>query len=286
MKKIIVPTDFSDCAFNALRTASVLARQIDAEIHLVHAYEKPLSGLSLQVEVDLAALRQLRSYIDEEIDRMLQSEFLVGLNVIKHVEADRKPWEILNLDPYIGMDLIVMGSHGSSGVKETFIGSNTQRFVQHSELPVLVVKESHDPREFKDILFASNFFGESDTAFEKVRDWINMFDAKVHLLKVITPANFERSEYSQTIMEDFGDKHGLENYDCHIYNDISLEKGIFSFARANKTDMLLVGTHGRKGLSHLILGSLAEQLVNHAAMPVMTMKIDSIKSSDKVLFPS
>lgn len=282
MKKILVPTDFSECASNALRTASVIARQTNAEIHIIHAYEKPLSGLSLQIDVDISALRELLSYIEQEMERMMGSEFLVGLDVHSHIESDRKIWEMIGLEPYSGMDMVVMGSHGASGVKETFIGSNTQKTVQYAHQPVLVVKDSHDPREFKDVAFASNFSGEAETTFPEIKKILDIFGAKIHLLKVITPANFERTELSEKLMSDFADAVGLENYDCHIFNDVSLEKGIFAFSSTYSMDLIAVGTHGRKGLSHLLLGSLAEQLVNHAAIPVLTMKIENGKIEDPV----
>ena len=63
------------------------------------------------------------------------------------------------------------------------------------------------------------------------------------------------------------------NFSVHIYNDISIEKGILNFASETNANLIGMGTHGRRGLAHFFNGSVSEDLVNHANMPVMTFKI-------------
>ena len=66
---------------------------------------------------------------------------------------------------------------------------------------------------------------------------------------------------------------GVENYTLNVYNDSSVEKGILGFARDNNAQLVGMSTHGRKGIAHFFNGSISEDLVNHANMPVITFKI-------------
>ena len=96
---------------------------------------------------------------------------------------------------------------------------------------------------------------------------------KLHLLKVNTPNNFERDKVSQELMQKFVDHYQVEDYTMNVYNELSEEDGILHFAADNEADMIALTTHGRTGLMHLLSGSIAEDIVNHAKRPVWTLNI-------------
>lgn len=95
----------------------------------------------------------------------------------------------------------------------------------------------------------------------------------MHLLYVNTPAGFKTSVQAQEIMENFVRGMDVENYSLNIYNDTSVEKGILNFTHFINAQLIGMGTHGRKGISHFLNGSISEDMVNHANMPVITFKI-------------
>ena len=163
MKKIIVPTDFSECAENEIRVAAQIAKkQKDSEIHLVHFYERPVSGYTLQFEVDNERLRELKEEIKQTMHELSERDYMHGVHTISHYVPDEDVTELPKLDIVPDADLIVMGSHGISGMKELFIDSNTQKVVQLSDVPVLVIKEQIDDFSMKNFVFASNFYSEAD----------------------------------------------------------------------------------------------------------------------------
>ena len=90
---------------------------------------------------------------------------------------------------------------------------------------------------------------------------------------VNTPADFKTTVEAQELMNNFVKGMGAENYTLNIYNDTSIEKGILQFAKDKKAQLIGMSTHGRKGISHFFNGSVSEDLVNHANMPVITFKI-------------
>lgn len=166
-----------------------------------------------------------------------------------------------------------MGSNGASGFKEMFVGSNTEKVVRTSNTPVLVIKNNHPEFNITDFVFATDFSDEGRGALTKAQKFAKKVDAKMHLLYVNTPAGFKTSVQAQEIMENFVRGMDVENYSLNIYNDTSVEKGILNFTHFINAQLIGMGTHGRKGISHFLNGSISEDMVNHANMPVITFKI-------------
>ena len=109
--------------------------------------------------------------------------------------------------------------------------------------------------------------------FKKAQKFALDVGAQINLLYVNTPSNFTTTIEVNQIMEEFVKDLDLENYTLNVYNDTSVEKGILNFAKETNANLIGMTTHGRKGLAHFFNGSISEDLVNHANMPVITFKI-------------
>jgi nucleotide-binding universal stress UspA family protein len=166
-----------------------------------------------------------------------------------------------------------MGSHGASGVKEMFVGSNAEKVVRNANVPVLVIKEEKQDFKIDNFVFASDFSVEIKKPFENVARFANEFGATLHLVNVNTPNNFRSTRTAQNLMDNFISQFKVDNYQTHIYNDVNIEAGVLHLANDIKADLIGMCTHGRKGLAHFLNGSISESLVNHAQRPVMTFKI-------------
>ena len=132
------------------------------------------------------------------------------------------------------------------------------------------VKAPVDFSQVTDIVFAADFIEAEDNVAAKLKILQNLLDAKLHLVKVDTPGNFENSRTIKKRIHSFVQKHGLENYTMEIYNESTEEDGIIYFSEDIDADMIALATHGRTGLKHLLSGSIAEDVVNHAQRPVWT----------------
>ena len=104
-------------------------------------------------------------------------------------------------------------------------------------------------------------------------NFAEMFEAKIHLLYINTIHNFNTTKNIESRIARFMEDFEFSNYTKNIYNDISIEKGILSFARDIDADLIALNTHGRSGLSQLFNGSVGQELANHALRPVVTFKI-------------
>jgi nucleotide-binding universal stress UspA family protein len=170
-----------------------------------------------------------------------------------------------------------MGSHGTSGLSEIFVGSNTEKVVRHSEIPVLVLKHKFNKDHLKDVVFASDFSAESVAVYQKAKTLFQDFKAKLHLLHVNLPSDRFRStnEIDQTVsnflMKAEGNLDKLSQ--INFVSDYTVEKGVLNFANKIGADLIAVATHGRTGIAHFFEGSISEDIANHAVLPVMTFKI-------------
>lgn len=275
MKKLLVPTDFSKEAENAVQVAAQLARKHDCEIILLHMLELPFNNLA-----DTPSMSELPEAVyfmklaHKEFETLLQKDYLKGLTVHEAVDFNEIATGILETCNNHDIDLIVMGgSHGSEGIKELFIGSNTEKVIRTSNTPVLVIKNEHAHFDIKEFVFASDFKNDNKETYQQAVKLANLFEAKMHLLNVNTPSNFTTTAASKVRMMEFIDNNTFDNYTINIYNDDTIEKGILNFSKIVNADLIGISTHGRQGIAHFFNGSISEDLVNHAKRPVITFKI-------------
>jgi nucleotide-binding universal stress UspA family protein len=92
----------------------------------------------------------------------------------------------------------------------------------------------------------------------------------VHFVKIITPNTFEITTDTINSIHEFAKRYGFDDYRAHTFNHYSEEEGIQAFARQVDADMIALTTHNRRGVSHFFLGSIAEEVANHSALPVLT----------------
>lgn len=261
---IVVPYDFSDCATDALRVAASIARRTGACIEVVHVYE--------QMTDFHPENQRLREDIEARLDRVPELPFLQGLELKRFMLRQLALTEMFRNERIAQADLIVMGSHGATGLRG-IVGSNTQRIVRTAPMPVLVIKHRIEDLRVDDLVYASNFTPTDVEKFDAFRPVLDIWDPKVHLLKVNTPKAFERSEDSHRAIDAFLQRHELRKFTATVYNDLSIEEGILNFARGIDADMIAMATHGRKGFFQVVNGSLTEDIVNHTTFPVLSVKL-------------
>lgn len=274
MKRILVPTDFSEHAEHALKVAAQIAKKNDSEIIILHMLELPhQTNDAIFGGVSIPETMLFMQKANETLDKISESSFLDGISVTEIVKMDKPIHGITQVSKDYDIDLIVMGSHGSSGLEELLIGSNTEKVVRNSEIPVLVIKKEIPDFNVSNIVFASDFTEETKKPFEKLLNFTKLFDAKVHLVSICTPNSFKPTHVIENVMNNFVSGFNLTNYSTHIYNDTNIEKGILNFSNSINADIIGMCTHGRTGFSYFFNGSISEGLVNHAIRPVITLKI-------------
>jgi nucleotide-binding universal stress UspA family protein len=281
MKKILVPTDFSEHAEYALKVAAQIARKNNGEIFLLHMLELPAlasDGIGESNAVgsnsDLPEVMFFMQKTRERFQEVLNQPYLQGIPVVEAIQFERAFDGIISHSKKHNIDLVVMGSHGASGFHEMFIGSNTEKVVRTSDVPVLVIKKEQGEFNPQKFVFASDFSDEIKKPFAKVVEFANSFNTELHLVSINTPNNFKATHAAEKAIQNFAAQFDIKNgYTSHIYNDVNIEKGVLHFSNSINADLIGMSTHGRQGLAHFFNGSVSEDLVNHAVRPVITFKI-------------
>lgn len=270
MKKILVPTDFSEQSNYALKAAAKIAKHSKGEIFLLHMIDIP----DLQGFKDMASIPEIiffKKISEQKLNQQASQTFLKDVKTQTLLKLLKTFKGVQEVCKDYNIDLVVMGSHGASGMKEFLIGSNTEKVVRTSEVPVLVIKGQNEDIQLKNITFASNFELKDKPNYLKATEVAKSFNATLNLLYINTPNNFAPTAHIESKIEDFKAEYKKSN--VYIYNDFSIEKGIINFNKKNKADLTIVNTNGRTGIAHFFNGSISEDLVNHSDKPILTMKI-------------
>ena len=275
MKKIIVPVDFTLHSENALRTAAFFANTYKAEIVVVHMLETSNSVISVS-----------NSYINEQIvfelkltekkfKEFLDKPYLKDVTVTPLIKHHKSFSDLHKVAEDEQADLILLSSKGATGLKEIFYGSNTEVVVRNSTIPVLVIKGLPVADTFKKAIFACDFSDDFIEPFKKAKAMADLFNCELQLLYVNTPgAKFRTTREKKDRIARFLEKVGeTGNLTVAEVSDFSIEEGILEFAKTNESDLIVMPTHGKHGIEHFLEGSIAEDVVNHAALPVLTVKM-------------
>lgn len=281
MKTILVPTDFSEQANNALRFAADIARKSGkTEIHVLHILEGlGQHSFNTTGEVNVASseneiiMAHLMERALEELNTLINQEEFEGIFMTGTVEVGNPYKGIAKEISRCGAELVVMGTKGSTGLEEVLIGSNTEKVVRYSKCPVITIKGPTGVDSIKNIVFATNLIEDQTRMVNELKKIQTLTGATLHLVKVNTPNHFHTDRQIRDEFNKFVDKYGFTDYTTNIYNDATEEDGILYFAQDIKACLIALGTHGRTGLLHLLSGSIAEDLVNHSQVPVWTLSM-------------
>ncbi|WP_142783618.1 universal stress protein [Changchengzhania lutea] len=277
MKRIIVPIDFSEHSEYALKTAAALAKRYHAELLVLHMLEMSDILLNASDGLQNEKTNFFLKLAEEKFKGFLNKPYLKDLKIIPIIKHFKVFSEVNDVAIKNDADLIVMGSHGAHGVKEFFVGSNTERVVRYADIPVLVVKNNINNVSFDVVVFASDFAEESITSYLNATKMFEAMGSKVYLVHVNLPNDrFQNSqEIERRVVNFFTKADGnLDRMEAvHYVSDYTVEDGILNFSMKVGADLIAIPTHGKKGLAHFFEGSVGEDVANHANLPVMTFKI-------------
>lgn len=273
MKSIIVPVDFSSHSEYAFQVAASIAKKQGATIYVLHMLELNQAIVSSNVELHPEQTVFFIKLAEKRLSEFLDKPYLKGVNVVPIIKHFKVFSEISEVAKEHDADLIIMGSHGTEGLKEIFVGSNTERVVRNSDVPVLVIKNriaNFNPRQ---MVFACDLKEENIDSFQRANFIADTFSAELKLVYINTPGDdFMATSEIQEKISSFC-KAVDANPLIAIYNDYSIERGVLNYAEESKADIIGMPTHGRKGLSHFFMGSIGEDVANHSQIPVITFKI-------------
>lgn len=272
MKKILVPCDFSKPAINAFRVALDIAGQSKGKIYLMNVLELPVIHDTLLTPVATFEQDFLSRWEENIITQLnnLIARYKTDVKIIPCAEVGSPAQVIKEFCEENSIDIVIMGSHGANGFRELLIGSTAEKVVRYSPVPVLVIKQYYKG-PIKHIVFPNTLEteGQQDLTM-KVKALQAFFKATVHIVFINTPSNFTPDIVTSLRLKAFVRHFMFKDYTINIYNDQYEEDGIMNFTKSIKGNLIAMGTHARKGIPHMINGSVAENVVNHTDAPIWT----------------
>lgn len=286
MKKFLIPTDFSDAADHATDLAARLAAKHGAELYLLHSVDVPdtwQDGRFTSAGLANKSLREQRALYPEVQERVgnakqrleTLSARLARKKLKVHYEiASNAAWEdVIRLATLRKADLIVMGTRGAGALKEAFLGSNTQKVVRLAPMPVLTL-HTVAPTPISNIAV---FIDPLEKGLEKVLPKLlapfKSERTRIHLVNVNTPGRFQDTDTTLEMLRVVA-KRIEPTVAIHTCDHYSVPEGALAFARREGMDLIALPTHGRSGLKSFLNSSIAETIVNHSTVPVITLRLD------------
>jgi nucleotide-binding universal stress UspA family protein len=274
MRKILVPTDFSECAANAVRAALEIARRAGAEITFLHLFPDASGSVhtpkpavqNVEHQPQHAALGQAKASLDALVRQAGQA----GVTAQPMLVMDRGIDKIENYIDALNIDLVVMGSHGATGIRELILGSQTQRVVRHATVPVLVVKHKPDPLSFSNIMFTSTFHENPTGVLRMPVALAALWKGTIHLLYIGLEKDHQTKEGVEEKMRLLEEQFPGATFTRNFITTNDPEWGIKHIAKDITPDAIAISTHLKTG-AFFFSHSLAEKLVNHEFLPVLVL---------------
>ena len=299
VQNIIVPIDFSKMSVQAIQVARQLARRFGASIHLAHVRHfnyagdfvvpappvVPFSFMTYEQVGEQSALKELKKVAVECGVASATCDVLSGAPPFD---------EICRLAQTIPADLVVMPTHGRTGLKHVFLGSTAERIVQHSSCPVLVTRgsalQANNGSRFriKTILAPVDFSSCSREGLRYAIAFANEFGAKIILLHATylgyiyscegtaiydipglqKAASLAAERRMRNLVRSLN--FGAVKFET-AFTDGSPVVDICAYAKNHDVDLIITSTHGFTGFTHVLIGSIAEQVARHAPCSVLVV---------------
>ncbi|MCB9251969.1 MAG: universal stress protein [Flavobacteriales bacterium] len=273
IKNILIPYDFSETSKPALKEAVRFSKKFDAVLHILHVVEDRNYIIPLAYEVegikmpDFELEEKLRSRLEKTASE--HTDVKIKTSVVSGIMTTEVESYVSEND----IDLIVMGTHGASGYKELFIGSNAQRVVTLSEIPVLTLKDKGSDG-YKNILVPIDNSLHSRQKVNMALVLADKFQSKIHIIGLPDSKDeLEMKKFNIKLhsVENLIKEHHL-NHSVKIVNGDSLAKAAQKYASENNCDLVVINTGHESKITGIFLGAFAQQIVNHSDIPVLSIR--------------
>lgn len=286
-KKILIATDFSEGAREALNVAARLAVNANAELEIVHAWQLQIAGAVEGTPFPVAFVDQIVDDGTRGLEEAAAAARAVGAPRVTTKLLQGVAWDAVTSEAERdgAVDLVVVGTQGRTGLSRIMIGSMAERIVRHAPCSVLVVRTP--ATEFDQVACAIDFSESSRAAVRLAAAYTNPTGRGITLLHVIElPVTYGGQFVAPNFVEDL-DRSATRQLEDWVANTRTLTTApvkaqqriggagaqlLAMLDEDPRYDLVVVGSHGRTGIKRLLLGSVAERIVRHAKASVLVAR--------------
>lgn len=284
IENILFPTDFSSTANNALNVAAKIVKSHSAKLHLLHViipqYVSMIGEIPFGTTYDAwADLEKINKQNLESLAKSLRKKHRISVSI--HTKVGYVADTIEKTTHQQDIDLIIMGMHGSSLLKDILMGSNTYQTIKNSVCPVLTIPSEFKANEFLNVLFPVRNVAGVDEKYHAISHLLTSNKSKIELLGVVNFYDIESfdavsAKVNELIikMEDGGIETSYRNVFCNHIADFILE-----YAHFNQSDLLVINANIDSDWKQHFLGTYAQKIVNQAKCPVLSIKPQTVSNA-------
>ena len=271
MKTILVPTDFSENADRALIYACNLALKNKAKVILMNSYQAPATTTNVMVDFTTLLEEDSLKGLDESLIK-IKKQFN-DVEIVTHGCYGYLSEAISKTSKEFDVDLVVMGTAGSTNLATNIFGSNTTEAIKNTGLPIIVVPPQTEFLPWKNITFASNILeSKNDYPFETLKDLTRIQNCKLNILTVVDEAvEVDKEKVEARIASRL---QGVD-YDINVVEHPSIADGILDFINENDTDLLVLIKKDYGFIEGLLHSSVTRKLALHAHKPMLLYKANA-----------
>lgn len=279
--KIAVPVDFSETANVAMDHAIDVAKSFGAELVLIHVLEVgAYQGIfAPSSKTEFGELEFMQQKLQSDAAK-LESE--TGLNVSHFVVSGRIYEEIVRVAEEEGADMIVMGTHGTAGWAEFFVGSNAFKVVTQSPCPVLTIQEKATKKELKNIILPIDNTPETRQKVKQAVSFAKKYGATIHIASLLTDDEPEiRFDFEKKVKQitDYLNKEEIPHTETTLSGS-NLATMTMNFAESKGGNLIVMMTEQEPNVTGFLMGPFAQQIVNHSRIPVLSVSPESLTEVD------
>lgn len=273
MKTILVPTDFSDGAFNALSHALELAKLLDYNIEVIHAYSMPTTGSAIMVNIteilEKNALEELETLKKRVSNLPNSAEVVVSYRALHGPVVD----VINRLSKQAGIDFVVMGTQGASGITDKWLGTNAADAAKHVENPLLIIPSNLAYKNIKQIMFATDLkVVDNEHRLNFISKLAKISHAKIEFLHIKKHGEevdqVQLTKYRGQLNRAFGENRSRITF----HDDDKVDEGILQGIETYSPDILVLVRHDYGFFEGLFHNSMSRKLVSESALPILVLQ--------------
>ena len=273
IKKILIPYDFSETADLSLEHAVFMAKLMKAEITLLHIVET-VSFTSAISHALSGFEKKIETATNEKLDQLAHDIHMKsGITLSVRTEVGRIYKKICQVAREIEADIVVMGTHGSSGYQKFTVGTNTSRVVQESPCPVISVQTHAKGLGFKKIVLPIDESNESRQKVPFAVELARKYGSHIHIVGLINFSNADvirKFKIKVEQVEEYIVQHDL-NYDTRYMEGNDLSGMTMKAAEEADADLLVIMTEQEPSITGFLLGTYATKVVNNSKIPVLSI---------------
>jgi len=271
IKRILLPTDFSECSKNALKYASEIAGKIDARVTLIHVIDPPFNFPS---NID-GVIDYLQENAEQHLENMKEkvSEYQPKkkIKVDTKIRIGKPISQILEAISDLKIDLVILGSATQNPARKVIFGSVSTDVMLRSNKPVIAIPENISSVDFSKILFTTNFRPKDMKNLEKLAEFARHFGSTIDVLHVSEKDDLETDIKFRGLKELAAEKKVYDKLKFHLITNKDAFDGISEYVKSNGISMMVMNRYRKSIVGMLLDKNYAKQFSIYSTVPLFVM---------------